>query len=120
MQIHVSLRQQIETLGPNLYLSDEVTEMAAHIADRIHDRGPMGDRPLVEIAAGSLYMASHAMAEPTSFRAISREIAAAGMGDVRIYVIRRTYNWLHRFRRSLILESLLGGLTLENVDTLLP
>ncbi len=122
MHIHVSLRQQIETLGPYL-LSVEATEMAAEIADRIHDRGPMGDRSLVEISAASLYMASHAMEEPNSLRAISREIAAAGMGDVRIHFIRRTYNWLYRYRRSLICESLLErftGLTLDTVDTVLP
>ncbi len=122
MQIHVSLRRQIETLGPYL-LSVDATEMAAEIADRIHDRGPMGDRSLVEISAASLYMASHAMAEPNSLRAISREIAAAGMGDVRIHFIRRTYNWLYQYRRSLIRESVLErftGLTLDTVDTVLP
>ena len=123
MQIHVSLRQHIETLGHHLSLSIQAIDMAADIADRIHDLGPMGGRSLVEVAAGSLYMASFVMEEPRTLGAISREIAAAGMGHVGFAVIRRTYHWLYPYRRRLIRESLLGmttDLTLDTVDSVLP
>lgn len=122
-QIHVILRERIRILGHHLSLSTNVTNMGAHIADRIHDRGPMDGWPLVAVAAGSLYMACYAMYEPRSLQAISRGIAATGMGDIEADVIQRTYDWLVPYRRGLIHEGLLEevtGRTLDNVDIDLP
>ncbi|KAL9071981.1 MAG: hypothetical protein Q9161_003913 [Pseudevernia consocians] len=122
-QIHVTLRERIHVLGHHLSLSTNVTNMAGHIADRIHDRGPMNGRPLVAIAAGSLYMASYAMYEPRSLQAISRGTVATGMEDIGADVIQRTYDWLHQYRRRLIHEGLLErvtGRTLDIIDIDLP
>lgn len=70
--------------------------MAEHIANRVHDRGPMGDYSVVAVAAASLYMASHTTGVPRSLRQISRKLAIANLGVVGTnFPLTRAYSWLY-------------------------
>lgn len=96
MQIAISLSERIAVLGHRLSLPTEVITLAVFIADRVHHSGSLGGHSVVAVAAGSLYMASQVMDRPRSLQAVSRGLAEAGMGDVRIGVIQRAYEWLYQ------------------------
>lgn len=83
-------------LGHRLSLPTGVITLAVFIADRVHHSGSLGGHSVVAVAAGSLYVASQVMDRPRSVQAVSRGLAEAGMGDVRIGVMQRAYEWLYR------------------------
>ncbi|KAF6230561.1 hypothetical protein HO173_011098 [Letharia columbiana] len=92
----ISLSERIAVLGHRLSLPTVVITLVVSIADRVHHFGSLGGHSVVAVAAGSLYMASQVMDRPISLQALSRGLAEAGMGDVRIGVIQSAYEWLYR------------------------
>lgn len=122
-QTYSDLDQYIAVLARHLDLNTDAAQMAAHIANRVHEQGSMGDHSEIAVAAASLYMASHAIGDPRSRRAFSRNIAIAGFGDVGADVLSLIYTRLYQDHQVLLHEPLLRGITpwtLSSVYAILP
>ena len=66
---------------------------------------------MIAVAAASLYMASHVTGDARSRRAFSRKIAIAGLGDVGVDVLSRTYTRLYQDHQVLLHEPFLRRIT---------
>lgn len=123
MRIHIILRRNCTALGSHLGLESTTIAMAVYIANRLHDRGSMGDRPLIAIAAASVYMAGHLLGNGSLFGAISEVAARADMGNVSVGAIRHAYIFMYQYRRRLIdwdLHTRVLGCPFDEVDDVLP
>ena len=122
-QGYLNLDRYIAILARHLNLNSDATQMAADMANRVHEQGRMNDQPVVAVAAASLYMASHVTSHPRSRRAFSRKIAIAGFGDIGAGVLSRIYTRLYHDRQVVLHEPLLRRITpwtLSSVYAILP